>query len=363
MSFQLGQIAGGYEFLEVLGSSKGEVAFKVRNHLSQRLEALKVLPHSSADDRERVERFLREIKVHAGLQHPNIVTFYNAAELEGQLVMTTELVEGITLAERMQAGPLRWSEVVSHMTQVLLALGYAHEHGIVHRNVTPENIIITPDATVKLTGFGLAKPLAAPNLTQTGFVLGELKYISPEQIKGSSNIDARADLYSAGVVMYEALTGRLPFEFDSQFQVMMAHANADPLPASEAAPGVPPEFDPILLMALSKDPAARLETADLFRAHLENIAESLRSRPHASSVGARPEPAPAVPESEQQGEPPELVASRYENFSDAPGSRDLVPTFGVIASTGLGQRQMIALGVFALLIGMLIAVLLAVIKV
>src|SRR5207253_2461460 len=119
----------------------------------------------------------------------NIVTFYTAAELEGQLVMTTELVEGITLTERFkQMGPLPWCEAVSHISQILLALGYAHEQGVIHRNVTPDSIILSADTTVKLTGFGLAKALASPNLTLAGSVLGALKYIPPEQIRGVTSL-------------------------------------------------------------------------------------------------------------------------------------------------------------------------------
>ena len=369
MSFELGQTVGGYEFLEILNSSNTEVAYEVRNHLSRRVEALKVLPATLSGDGERVERFLREIKVHAGLLHPNIVTFYNAAELDGQLVMTTERVDGITLAERMKSGPLRWSEVVCHISQVLAALEYAHHQGIIHRNVTPENIIITDDATVKLSGFALAKPLAAPSLTQVGAVLGELRYISPEQIRGLANVDARADLYSVGAVMYEALTGRLPFESGSQFQVMMAHVSADAPPPSAVHTGVPPEFDSILSMALAKEPSARFQSAGEFRTQLESVAESVRARTAATVVGNRhsehaasewehPVPEPA-PDFHSQPE-----ALRQEHTLPAiPDAIDMVPTFGVLASAGLNQRQLVMLGIFSVLIGMLVAILLTVVRI
>ncbi len=368
MSFQLGQTVGGYEFVGVLDGSKPEVAYTVRNHLSQRMEALKVLPRAS-DDQERVERFLREIKVHAGLLHPNIVTFYNAAELDGQLVMTTELVDGITLAERMKAGPLRWSEAVSYIAQVLAALAYAHERGIVHRNVTPENIIITADATAKLTGFGLAKPLSAPNLTQVGSVLGELNYISPEQIQGRT-IDARADLYSVGVVLYQALTGRLPFESFSHFQVMLAHVSAEPPSASSIQPGVPPQFDPILSTALTKDPSNRFQSAEQFRAHLESVADGLRGSIY--SVASHEEHVqPAVAETSEpaasEHEAPAIEDLQpqpvfVERVAAAQDTSDLLPSFGVVVSTGLSQRQLVMLGVFSLLIGTLIALLLTTVR-
>jgi eukaryotic-like serine/threonine-protein kinase len=368
MSFEVGQTVGGYEFQSLLHSPNTELAYQVRNHLSGRVEALKLLPPTMCGDRERVDRFLREIKVHAGLLHPNIVTFYNAAELDGQLIMTTELVEGITLAERMKSGPLRWSEVVCHITQVLLALDYAHEQGIIHRNVTPENIIITADATVKLSGFALAKPVSSPGLTQVGAVLGELNYISPEQIRGTRLVDSRADLYSVGVVMYEALTGRLPFDAASQYQIMMAHVNANPLAASAAHRGVPSEFDSILFTALAKEPANRFQSADQFRAHVESVADGLRTRSNRGAANSRDaeferaEKEHSIPEESPDIRSQEPVRQDY-SVPAASDPVDLAPTFGVLASAGLNQRQLVRLGILSVSIGVLIAILLTVVKI
>src|SRR5579862_6938295 len=152
MGLEIGKTVDGYEIVEVLGSSKTGVAYKVRNVFAQRFEVLKVLPKNIQDDDEQNARFLREIKVHAQLLHPNIVTFYNAREMDGQLVMTTEFVAGADLAKRLEAGPIAWREACDYAGQVLSALGYAHAHGIVHRGLSSGKLILTPEGNVRLTG-------------------------------------------------------------------------------------------------------------------------------------------------------------------------------------------------------------------
>src|ERR1043166_2610953 len=157
MTFEIGRTVGGYEFLDILDSSKTGVAYKVRNVKYGRVEMLRILPRSVQDDQERVERFLREVKVHSRLSHPNIITFYNATEIEGQFVMTMELVEGTPLAWRLETSPVPCLEASDYMRQVLSALGYAHKQRIVHRDVTPANILVTTDNRAMLGGFGMAK--------------------------------------------------------------------------------------------------------------------------------------------------------------------------------------------------------------
>src|SRR5947209_1087644 len=195
MSFEIGRTYGSYEFIDVLETSKEGITYKVKNVLAGRMEVLKALPGGSQNDQDRVERFLREARVHAGLLHPNIITFYNATELEGRIVMTSELVEGTALAARLELGPLPWMEALDCMCGVLSALGHAHAHSIVHRDLTPAKIILTPEGGVRLGGFGLAKGIADPHLTVAGAVVGSLKYISPEQVKGVQQLDGRTDIY------------------------------------------------------------------------------------------------------------------------------------------------------------------------
>lgn len=280
MSIQPGQKVGDYEVLDLLESTKEGVAYRVRNAILQRFEVLRILPKTLQDDQDAVTRFLREAQVHARMSHPNIVTFYHATELNGQLIMTTELVEGTTLAARREVGPLPVGEAVRFLSQVLSALDYAHRLGIVHRDVTPYNVILAPDGSVKLTGFGLAKAAQDNQLTQPGTVMGSLNYISPEQIKGSAKLDGRTDIYSAGVVLYEALTGQRPFHRKSQFELMLAHMNDLPQAPTSINPEVPAEISEIVLTAMAKEPAARFQTAEEFRQRLDS------SRAQRLSVGA-----------------------------------------------------------------------------
>src|SRR5438552_18965587 len=160
MGFEVCKKDAGYEIVEVLGSSKLGVAYKVRNVFAQRFEILKILPKGGQDNEEQLARFLREIKVHARLVHPNIVTFYNAREIDGQLVMTTEFVPGPTVTESLEQGPMAWADAVNYARQALAALQYAHAVGVVHRGLTPGNVTITAGAVVRLGGFGLAKALS-----------------------------------------------------------------------------------------------------------------------------------------------------------------------------------------------------------
>jgi serine/threonine protein kinase len=271
MPIETGQTLGDYEVIDLVESSKTGVTYKVRNTLLQRIEALRVLPKTFQDDQERVTRFMREAKLHARISHPNIVTFYHATQLDGQLVMTTELVEGTTLAQRLELGPLSSEEAVGCFSQVLCGLAQAHALGVVHRDITPSNIILASDGRVKLTGFALAKATTDPQLTQPGTVMGSLDYISPEQVKGLSEVDARTDIYALGIVLYEAVTGRKPFEEKSQFEVMLAHVNSIPLAPSMVNPQVPAELSEIVLKAIAKHPAARFQTAEEFRQSLDQL--------------------------------------------------------------------------------------------
>lgn len=287
MSFVLGRTVGGYEFLDIVRSSKTQISYRVRNALTGRVEMLRILQEGLQHDQLRVERFLREMKVHAHLSHANIVAFHNAMEIEGRFVIVTELVEGVTLAERLTMGPLPLRKAFSYMYQALEALGYAHAQGVVHRDLTTDRMIVTPDGTLKLCDFGLAKSLTSPELTQVGTVVGTLGYISPEQVKGSPTLDARTDLYSLGVVFYEMVTGRLPFEAKSQFEIMLAHVRETPKPPSEVNPAVPEELDEIILKAMAKDPADRFQNADEFHTALSDVDPALgRVSPRVQPLAA-----------------------------------------------------------------------------
>ncbi len=287
MPISTGQMIGDYEVIDLIESSKTGVTYKVRNVLLQRFEALRVLPKSFQDDQDKVTRFLREAKAHARMNHPNVVSFYHATQLEGQLVMTTELVEGTTLERRLELGALPLDDALDYMSQVLSGIGHAHLVGVVHRDISPSNIILTPEGRVKLTGFALAKATTDPQLTQPGTVLGSLDYMSPEQVKGLTEIDARTDIYSLGVVFYEAITGQKPFAQKSQFEIMVAHVNTAPLSPSAVKPGLPAELSEIVLKAMAKDPPFRFQTAEEFN-------QSISRFRGITPTGLEPVTAPAL---------------------------------------------------------------------
>jgi serine/threonine-protein kinase len=264
---KIGQQAGGYEILSIHGTSRIGTAYKVRNVVTDRIEVLRVL-HRASGDREETERFLREMRVHARLSHPNLISFYNAAEIENELVMTSEFFEGASLTGLLANGCLSIEESVAAMSQVLAALEYAHEHGVVHREISPANIFMSPDGVVKLAGFGLAKSAADPELTRPGTVMGWLEYMSPEQAMAAP-VDLRTDIYSAGAVLYEMVTGQAPFGGKSELDLLRSHIDAAPAPPVDINPLVPPELNRIILTALAKNPAERFQTAAEFRAALD----------------------------------------------------------------------------------------------
>jgi eukaryotic-like serine/threonine-protein kinase len=287
MDYAIGSRAGDYEILEVLGAGGMGKIYKVRNIISDRVEAMKVLLPNLEGDPELADRFFREIKVQASLEHPNIAALYTALRLENQLVMLMEYVEGITLDALLKQGPIPLDKAVDYIVQVLSALSYAHAHahGIVHRDLKPANMILTPRGVVKLMDFGIAKLGVDRKLTQTGATVGSLYYMSPEQIKGATDLDSRSDLYSLGVSLYEIVTGARPFQGDSEYSIMAAHLETHPVPPIEIDSSMPRALSEIVLMSIEKDPAKRFQTAEAFRAALLNV---------GAGTAAPPPPPPRV---------------------------------------------------------------------
>jgi serine/threonine-protein kinase len=286
------QIVGNYQFLGVVDKPKAGVAYKVRNLVTNEFEVLRALPGATYGDPESMQRFLREIKVQTRLSHPNIIAFHDALELDGQLVMTTEFVDGTTLAELLRLGPLPPSQAVLIVRDLLSGLEEAHSLDIVHRGITADHVVIgTETGQVKLGGFGLAKPASDVNLTQAGTVLGDARYVSPEQVIGTGALDGRADLYSVGVLLFQALTGRAPFNGNSDFDIMAAQVSAPPPRPSSLNPAITPELEQIVLKALAKKPADRFQNAREFRAALEEL-----KLPAAALVlSMKPAPKPVAP--------------------------------------------------------------------
>ena len=289
MSFQPGDRFGDYEILAVLGAGGMGRVYKVRNIISNRIEAIKILLPDLAGNPALADRFVREIRVLANLDHPNIAKFYTAQRVDNQLLMVMEYVEGVTLEERLQqGGRIPLAEGVGYVRQVLSALAYAHERGVIHRDVKPANMMVTPDGSVKLMDFGIAKAMTDERLTQTGFTLGSLYYMSPEQVRGDPDIDARSDLYSLGISLYEIVTGVKPFQADSQYSLMQAHLEESPRPPLELDPSLPEGLNDIILMAISKEREKRFQTAVAFQRALEAVV------PEAAAAAAAPEPTAAI---------------------------------------------------------------------
>ena len=295
MSFQLGQIIGDYEFVDVLRSSKTNVAYKVKNVLAQRFETLKIVPGDLHHDPERLERFQREIKIHARLDHPSILAFYNASVLNGHLVMTTAFVEGTTLEERLELGALPWRQSIDFAWQLVGALAAAHSQGIVHRELTPANILLTSDGRAIISGFGQAKAAQDPRLTQKGAVVGSLFYMSPEQVKGGEQVDARSDVYSLGAVLFEMVTGQRMFSGKSHFDIMVAHVNQPAPNPAELVPGLPSIVSETILRCVAKLPGQRFATADELRTVLRSILDQCADAPVPVAVASRPRPSVESP--------------------------------------------------------------------
>jgi eukaryotic-like serine/threonine-protein kinase len=271
--FQIGERLGDYEILGALGAGGMGKVYKVKNVISDRVEAMKILLPNLASQKELADRFLREIKVLASLHHPNIAELRTALTMNNQLVMIMEYVEGETLSMVVRRGPMATAQAAFCADQILSALSYAHQQKIIHRDIKPANMMLTNSGVVKLMDFGIARSGNDRSLTTTGTTLGSLNYMPPEQVK-DEGIDARSDIYSLGVSLYEMVTGELPFRGDSNYSVMSAHLNETPKPPITIRPDLPEALNQIILIAMAKDRAQRFQSADAFRAALKNIPQS-----------------------------------------------------------------------------------------
>jgi serine/threonine-protein kinase len=285
MSFNVGDTVGDYQIIGLLGAGGMGRVYKVKNTISDRIDALKILLPNLADDQELANRFTREIKVLASLNHPNIAGLRTAFRLENQLLMVMEFVEGTTLEDRIKSGPVPIEDAISYITQVLAALGFAHKRGVIHRDIKPANMMLTADNVVKLMDFGIAKSKTERKLTQTGTTMGSLFYMSGEQVQGEE-LDGRSDLYSVGVSLYELVTGLRPFQGKSDFDIMIAQLQQTPLPPIEIKPDLPKALNDIIVISLQKDRANRFQTAEAFSAALASINPGLNLTPvQASTTG------------------------------------------------------------------------------
>ena len=331
MAWTPGTRVGDYEIVGTLGyGGMGEV-YRVRHTISDRMEAMKLLragPASGTQAQEMMDRFVREIRLLATLQHPNIATLHTAFRHDEQLVMIMECVEGEDLGRRLPAG-LTLEESLRYTRQVLEALRYAHGRGIVHRDIKPSNIMITPQGEVKLLDFGLALggALGAPDqrLTTTGALVGSMHYIAPEHISGEPH-DARSDIYAVGVTLYEMITGRLPIEGTTHVQVIAAHLQHAPAPPNKINPKIPAGLSATVMRALAKNPRDRWQTAEAFLTALEH--DGLRSTTAGDVSQMRVMQAPA-PQTTGRTSPQPTSVHRPESLSEI--TRQLAEHVGPIA--------------------------------
>ncbi len=270
MSFHAGQIVGDYTIVSVVGGGATGLVYKIEHNITKRIEAMKTLANPITSW-EQAQRFMREIQLQARLSHPNIAAVHNAFWLDNQLLLVMELVSGQSLERKMAQEPVPLEAGLFYVSQVLGGLSYAHSQGVVHRDVSPANVIVTPGGVIKLTDFGLARAPGDVRVTNTGAFAGSLHYISPEQVRGTEDPDPRSDIYSVGAVLYEVTTGRKVFPIESAFALMQAQTSDTPDPPRGINPFIPQSLNDAILKALAKDPADRFQTADEFRDALAAI--------------------------------------------------------------------------------------------
>ncbi|HEX7254330.1 MAG TPA: Stk1 family PASTA domain-containing Ser/Thr kinase [Gaiellaceae bacterium] len=265
---------GRYRIVRRLGSGGMANVYLAEDEELGRLVAIKILNDRHASDDSFVERFRREAKNAAGLSHPNIVSIYDRGEAEGTYYIAMEYLEGRSLKDRIVAeGALPIDAAIDATRQILRALGFAHRGGVVHRDVKPHNVLLAPDGSerrYKVTDFGISRT-SASQMTEAGSIVGTAQYLSPEQARGAP-VDQRSDIYSVGIVLYELLTGKLPFTGETPLEIAMKHLSEIPKPPSALRPEVSVDLDMVVLRALAKDPAERFESAEEMDRELGRVA-------------------------------------------------------------------------------------------
>ena len=322
-----------YELLELIGSGGMAMVYKAKCHRLNRLVAVKVLKSDFASDADFRRRFYDESQAIAMLSHPNIVSVYDVSRSSPEYIVM-ELIDGITLKQYMERrGRLNWRESLHFITQIMKGLSHAHSRGIVHRDIKPQNIMVLRDGSVKVADFGIACLANSAN-TLTQEALGSVHYMSPEQARGDRT-DARSDIYSAGVVLYEMLTGRLPFEGDSAVSVAIQHLSSVPLSPREINPEVPEALELICMKAMASELEKRYASADEMLADLEEF----RKNPevdldftiedlHRETVDEPTQYIPAVHAVSNRAQP----VPEEEDDDDPPRKKDLRRVFAIAAS-------------------------------
>ena len=316
-----------YEILELIGSGGMANVYKARCHRLNRLVAIKILKSDLADNADFRRRFRDESRAVAQLSHANIVSVYDVSTSGETEYIVMELIDGITLKQYMERrGRMDWRESLHFISQIMRGLSHAHSRGIIHRDIKPQNIMVLRDGSVKVADFGIAC-LANASQTLTQEALGSVHYISPEQARGD-RIDARSDIYSAGVVLYEMLTGRLPFEGDSAVSVAIQHLSSVPLAPRDIDPSIPEPLELICMKAMNSDPNKRYPTADAMLADLEKFRKDPSVdmdyiRRELATPSADSEPTMPLPTAQVASAVKKRTAEvRRDDYRDEPPRRD-----------------------------------------
>jgi serine/threonine-protein kinase len=318
-------IDGRYQVMAHLGTGGMAEVYCAQDLQLGRKVALKVLHERFAADAEFVERFRREASSAAGLQHQHVVSVYDRGEWDGTSYIAMEYVPGRTLKQLVHdSGPLESQRAVDLTVQVLRAARFAHRRGIIHRDFKPQNVIVDDEDRAKVTDFGIARA-GASDMTQTGSIMGTAQYLSPEQAQGHA-VTARSDLYSIGIILYELLTGRVPFEAEAAVTIALKQVSEAPVPPSQINHAVTPELEAVVLRALEKDPADRFADADEFIAALEAAGSRIPSAAHiaaaeAAAMAAAALPAAALPGAIAPPPPPPMPSTGV--YSAGPTYREV----------------------------------------
>jgi eukaryotic-like serine/threonine-protein kinase len=287
---------GRYRIVRKLGTGGMANVYLAEDEVLGRRVAIKILNDRHAGDDQFVERFRREAKNAASLSHPNIVSIYDRGEAEGTYYIAMEYLDGRSLKELIVArGPAPVNVAIDYARQILAAIRFAHRHGIVHRDIKPHNVLVDAEGRLKVTDFGIARA-GTSQMTEAGSIIGTAQYLSPEQAKGAP-VDQTSDLYSVGVVLYELLTGVVPFSGDTPVEIAMKHLSSTPESPSAKRAEIPRELDMVVLRALAKDPADRYQSAEEMDADLARVARGAAISPAteeaATAIISRP-PSTAV---------------------------------------------------------------------
>lgn len=341
-----------YQLLERLGSGGMSDVFRARDLMLERSVAIKVLHENYSNDNAFQQRFRQEARAAANLSHPNIVTVHDFGLDQGLLFIVMEHIPGKDLKTLLrQRGRYSVEEAIPLMVQACAGIGYAHRAGLVHCDIKPHNMIVTPDGRLKVTDFGIARALSTilPD-ERADVVWGSPQYFSPEQATGEAPSPA-SDVYSLGVVLYEVLTGALPFTAPTSEELARMHLEAAPIPPSEYVPDLPPALEQIVLKVLSKEPAARYRTADQLGRVLLRFGTqrdmspppSLNLTPEAATTYQRPETQPSPAQTPAQIQPP-VTGMPEANFPPI-AVTDYYPTPAIDwTSVALGLLALIAVG-------------------